>query len=297
MLPPPCGADAAGAFHDFWLMSEDGKPAEWPSPHCSPDLNYDFSQQKVREYFVSHVALPMAAAPNVKGLWFDDTDWLSCKDMCNEVHGMHLSPCDMAAKERLFNGTVAWKMQVAQQLNAHGQVPIFSSINQWNSTRSQGSCPRSERQVTQEMAGLSYGRFYEGWSGTCDAILQAQTEAEAGIAVFVDRFSSRPLDEYTVAAFLVSAGNQSFLAAQSSWTDPGTVWHPEFFDQPLGAPKGPASISGTAWHREFEHVTVDLDCRTRSSKIEGWQLPPPTTASCATYTYAAACTTCEGRLG
>ena len=86
MLPPPCGTDAAGAYKDFWLMSKNGKPAEWPSPHCSPDLNYDFSQQKVRDHFVSHVALPMAAAPNVKGLWFDDTDWLSCNDMCNEVH-------------------------------------------------------------------------------------------------------------------------------------------------------------------------------------------------------------------
>ena len=42
---------------------------------------------------------------------------------------MHLSPCDMVAKERLFNGTVAWKTAVAQQLNSHGQVPIFSSIN------------------------------------------------------------------------------------------------------------------------------------------------------------------------
>jgi hypothetical protein len=159
MLPPPCGTDAAGAYKDFWLMSKNGKPAEWPSPHCSPDLNYDFSQQKVRDHFVSHVALPMAAAPNVKGLWFDDTDWLSCNDMCNEVHDMHLSPCDMAAKERLFNGTVAWKKLVAQELNANGQVPIFSSINKWNSTPSQASCPRNEQQVTQEMAGLSCEMF------------------------------------------------------------------------------------------------------------------------------------------
>ena len=152
----------------------------------------------------------MAAAPNVKGLWckspsnlpllvicrfllrdclrlVDDTDWLSCNDMCNEVHGMHLSPCDMAAKERLFNGTVLWKTTVAQELNSRGQVPIFSSINTWTGTASQGSCPRNERQVTEEMAGLSYGRFYEGWGGSCAAIAQAQTEAEAGIAVFVDR--------------------------------------------------------------------------------------------------------------
>jgi hypothetical protein len=66
MLPPPCGGDATGAYKDFWLMSKDGKPAEWPSPHCSPDLNYDFGKQKVVDHFVSQVALPMATAPNVK---------------------------------------------------------------------------------------------------------------------------------------------------------------------------------------------------------------------------------------
>ena len=210
-----------------------------------------------------------------QGIWFDDTDWLSCKDMCNEVHNMHLSPCDMVAKERLFNGTVSWKTDIATRLNARGQIPIFSSINKWNATPSQGSCPRNEQQVTQEMAGLSFGRFYEGWSGTCAAIAQAQAEAEAGIAVFVDRYTAAPLDQYTVAAFLMAAGNQSFLAVQSSWTDPGTKWHPEYFDQPLGVPTGPATrVSGTSWHREFAHVTVDLDCKARSSKITGWKLPP-----------------------
>ena len=40
-----------------------------------------------------------------------------------------------------------------------GQVPIFSSINTWNGAASQGSCPRNERQVTDEMAGLAYGRL------------------------------------------------------------------------------------------------------------------------------------------
>ena len=78
-----------------------------------------------------------------------------------------------------------------------------------------------------------------------------------------------------MAAFLVSAGNQSFFAVQSSWTDPGTTWHPHF-DQKLGAPKGLATVTGTRWHREFEHATVDLDCSSRSSKIAGWTLPPPT---------------------
>ena len=83
MLPPPCGSDSAGEYTGFWLKGADGKPAAWPSPHCGPDLNYDFSQRRVQEHFVSSVALPMANHANVKGLWFDDTDWLACTDMCN----------------------------------------------------------------------------------------------------------------------------------------------------------------------------------------------------------------------
>ena len=40
----------------------------------------------------------------MKGLFFDDSDWLSCRDMCNEVHDIHFDPCGLAAKEALFNG-------------------------------------------------------------------------------------------------------------------------------------------------------------------------------------------------
>ena len=100
-------------FTVYVALHMQGKPAGWPSPHCSPDLNYDFGQQKVRDHFVANVALPMAAAPNVKGLWFDDTDWLSCKDMCNEVHGMSIPP-------RLG--------QVATKFHNHGAVLLVDNM-------------------------------------------------------------------------------------------------------------------------------------------------------------------------
>ena len=73
MLPPPCGTDADGDFNGYFLNATNGKPAPWPSPHCSPDLMYDFGQQRVRDHFLNAVALPMANAPNVHGIWFDDT--------------------------------------------------------------------------------------------------------------------------------------------------------------------------------------------------------------------------------
>ena len=129
---------------------------------------------QVRDHFVDNVAMPMANAPNVRGVWFDDTDWLGCNDLCNEVHGMHLWPCDTAAKHRLFNGTVAWKKDVAQRLNAQDKIPIFSSINKWLGEFTGKNCPYNEREVALELFPHSYGRFYEGWGATCADIIQTQ---------------------------------------------------------------------------------------------------------------------------
>ena len=107
LLPPPCGTDVSGNFTDFFLKNaSDGTPAHWPSPFCSPagyDLNYNFSQPQVVDYYVNHIALALADSENLFGVWFDDSDWLACHDMCNEVHGIHFAPCDLAAKERLVN--------------------------------------------------------------------------------------------------------------------------------------------------------------------------------------------------
>jgi hypothetical protein len=205
LLPPPCGTDAAGEFAGYFLKNaSDGSPAVWPSPFCSTapgrgDLNYDFSQERVRDYFVSQIALPYAAAPNVAGVWFDDTDYLACCDMCSgEPHGMHLTPCDLSAKQALFDGIVAWKKAVATALNAKGQLPIFSSINTWDepppTPQDLRGCFRTEKEVAAELQGLAYGRFYEGWGGSCADIVAVQQEAEAGIAVFVNQFGGPPTE-------------------------------------------------------------------------------------------------------
>jgi hypothetical protein len=179
----------------------------------------------------------------------------------------------MAARERLFNGTVAWKKAVATALNARGQIPIYSSLNSWNTS----SCPYDEQHVTEELRGLSHGRFYEGWGGregaSCSEIANARTEAEAGIAVFANNIG--PLTTYQTAAFLVGAGNQSFFASAMGWTDPGTTWQPNFYDQPLGKPLGRALVQGTKWTRHFAHTSVTLDCADKSATITNWPTPPP----------------------
>ena len=92
--------------------------------------------------------------------------------------------------------------------------------------------------------------------------------------------TSRGVCRYTVAAFLMTAGNQSFFASSTCWVDPCTTWHSEFYDRPLGSPLGPGQqVSASEWHRQFEHVNVTLDCTARTATIEGWNVTTTATSS------------------
>ena len=59
--------------------------------------------------------------------------------------------------------------------------------------------------------GLVYGRFQEAWNARCADIWNARNQAEAGIPLFIHG-GAKGIDRYTVAAFLMAAGNQSFMA-------------------------------------------------------------------------------------
>ncbi len=73
----------------------------------------------------------------------------------------------------------------------------------------------------------------------------------------------------------MSAGDQSFFASCNCWTDPCTTWHPEFYEQPLGAPLGVGLANGSVWTRQFEHANVTLDCSAGTAHIDGWAPPSP----------------------
>jgi len=68
------------------------------------------------------------------------------------------------------------------------------------------------------------------------------------------------------------AGNQSFMANSRGWTDGGTVWEAEFYDQPLGRPLGRSVQQGYLWRRDFEHVSISLDAWKREANFTGGTL-------------------------
>ena len=145
----------------------------------------------------------------------------------------------------------------------------------------ESNCPRSEAAVHAEFGpGLVYGRFQEAWNARSADIWNAQRETEAGIPLFIHG-GAKGIDAYTVAAFLMVAGNQSFMANSHGWTDGGTAWQTEWYDQPLGRPLGRALQRGNHWRREYEHVVVSLDSWTRQANFSGWNLSAAAMAAAA----------------
>eukprot|EP00041_Stephanoeca_diplocostata_P009471 m.145982 g.145982 ORF g.145982 m.145982 type:complete len:396 (-) comp17754_c0_seq1:33-1220(-) len=88
--------------------------------------------------------------------------------------------------------------------------------------------------------------------------------------------------QFTIAAFLVAAGNLSFFTyanwAIDCWELTGTRWWPEY-DFPLGVPTSPANtkIAGSRWKysRNFSSgTTVYVDVATRETSIH-WRTSTP----------------------
>jgi len=103
-----------------------------------------------------------------------------------------------------------------------------------------------------------------------------ETSARGQIGFMHGEFNSNPSAPsaqeqflFTLAAFLVSAGDTSFFAFSDGWYYNGTRWHDEY-DLPLGAPTGPAKVDASGiWHRDFEAgVSVTLDLKAHTATID-----------------------------
>lgn len=81
--------------------------------------------------------------------------------------------------------------------------------------------------------------------------------------------------EFTMACFLVAAGNLSFFSYVDwdyAWTIEGVQWWPEY-DKPVGEPNGPAVKDGWRFTRSFASgTTVNLNLQAKTAKIS-WASP------------------------
>lgn len=80
---------------------------------------------------------------------------------------------------------------------------------------------------------------------------------------------------YSLAIFLVCAEKHSYFRIHEGYSanedDRWMRWFPEY-DRPLGPPNGPATKEDYRYTRKFQHATVQLDIRKRTSSIQ-WQEP------------------------
>lgn len=76
---------------------------------------------------------------------------------------------------------------------------------------------------------------------------------------------------YPLAVFLVCAEKHSYFRIHEGYSanrnDDWMRWLPEY-DRPLGPPLGPAKKDGFRYTRKFKHVSVSLNIRKRTAKIQ-----------------------------
>ena len=70
---------------------------------------------------------------------------------------------------------------------------------------------------------------------------------------------------------MIIANNYSFYswggAGNSYAADDSLIYWSDDFDKEIGKPLGKATKDGYAYHRDFEHCTVDVNLETKTSSI------------------------------
>jgi hypothetical protein len=77
--------------------------------------------------------------------------------------------------------------------------------------------------------------------------------------------------DFSLACYLIIANDYSFYSwggrSNSYAADDSLIYWSDDFDKKIGTPSGKASKKGYAYHREFEHCTVDVDLKAKTSSI------------------------------
>ena len=77
--------------------------------------------------------------------------------------------------------------------------------------------------------------------------------------------------DFTLACYLIIANDYSFYSwggSKNSYAaDDSLIYWSDDFDQEIGNPLGKATKNGYAYHRDFQHCSVDVNLETKSSSI------------------------------
>ncbi|QDU88767.1 hypothetical protein Pla175_21500 [Pirellulimonas nuda] len=127
----------------------------------------------------------------------------------------------------------------------------------------------------------------------CEAFFRSSVEtADEGVKL-MDELLAIPPDKYilcrgagdgafgathdfSLACYLIIANDYSFYSwggAKNSYAaDDSLIYWSDDFAQEIGKPLGKAAKAGYAYHRDFEHCSVDVDLEAKTSSI-AWKRP------------------------
>eukprot|EP01052_Picozoa_sp_SAG31_P019788 SAG31_NODE_1459_length_8254_cov_4.297854_8_plen_519_part_00 len=181
--------------------------------------------------------------------------------------------------------------RTAEELNANGQVPIFSleapfdpHVAQERGFPGSSSIGRvmTEADIADALSHTLWYRYYEwfgasGWSESIGmSVLNVRNETARNIPVIAHAYPNSDFKiGVQVAAFLIAQANYSYFMTSAScpqhgggpvnqdpWTDAGFCWH-TLYDLRCGIPLSPAALvssnDAVVWRRHFENCTVTLD--------------------------------------
>ena len=122
----------------------------------------------------------------------------------------------------------------------------------------------------------------------CEAFFRSSVETPDEAAKLMEELLAIPSDKYilcrgagdgafgsthhfSLACYLIIANDYSFYSwggAKNSYAaDDSLVYRSDDFDKEIGKPLGKATKDGYAYHRDFEHCSVEVNLKTKNSSI------------------------------
>jgi hypothetical protein len=240
--------------------------------YWSTNTAYDRYYTTVRDVVAKH--------PNwVEEVRKGTVRWIYPND---EARNWWADTADQLVKDSDLNGIFADGVPGA---NARGQLKSVESCLErlnsfviYNGYRVQSATKCSSGASTLAHANGVY----------CEAFFRSSVETPDEGAKLMEELLAIPSDKYilcrgagdspfgsthdfSLACYLIVANDYSFYSwggAKNSYAaDDSLIYQSDDFEKEIGKPLGKATKTGYAYHREFEHCTVDVNLKTKTSSI------------------------------
>lgn len=274
------------AHPSYWLHDTTGKVVRIPGDHSFPQpksgmLVFDFGQQVVRDLWADACLALTKTGHGTFAVLHHYCTLCACVCVCVRT----LLPVDELT-------TCQTVISCVVSVDGCFSDRSTSSSASWGSAYAAGHL--KVHQELQQQLGLDKGPLIanggETMPGVNGAMIENFRADNASLQLLFEAVAQGKIVEAhagygqdgtdnhcegvtnSLSAFLIGAGERSYYGCSRGWKiaeDPmDTVWHAEY-DYKLGAPLGPATLSGTVYTRKFASGTVaTFDSKSGEGNIQ-----------------------------